>query len=260
MLVFVSLSITPACQEGDEENPPEQEITTQPPANPQTPGHQKARMQFIPKLEAKLGQPLTPEQKKGVALAAQEFMKSMRASQSKFVQAVSAITDISEEEIGEIMPKIGQGMAGGEKNMISKLEATLGRKLTPEELQKIAAADQERKNSMAPVFKKFANDIAATTGLPMEQVLEVLPQGGLQGQGQQNRRGRGNMMANMFQRFDKNKDGKLSKNEVPAFLWKRFSRADADHDSMISKQEFENARKKPMGRPEGKPEEPPEEE
>ena len=46
----------------------------------------------------------------------------------------------------------------------------------------------------------------------------------------------------LFVRFDKNKDDKLAKGEVPPFLWKRFSRADSDGDGSITKQEFEKLR------------------
>jgi len=39
--------------------------------------------------------------------------------------------------------------------------------------------------------------------------------------------------------FDKNKDGKLTKSELPEFLWNRLSKADANSDGEISKDEIE---------------------
>jgi Ca2+-binding EF-hand superfamily protein len=47
----------------------------------------------------------------------------------------------------------------------------------------------------------------------------------------------------LLARFDKNKDGKLQKDELPGFLWKRFSPADEDGDGAITKQEFASLQK-----------------
>jgi hypothetical protein len=49
-----------------------------------------------------------------------------------------------------------------------------------------------------------------------------------------------------FDRFDKNKDGKLTEDEVPAPLWERLSKADAVKDGAITKNAFEAAFKKMM--------------
>jgi hypothetical protein len=43
----------------------------------------------------------------------------------------------------------------------------------------------------------------------------------------------------MFSRFDTNKDGKLSKEEVPAEVWEKLSKADGDADGLVSKDELE---------------------
>ena len=47
----------------------------------------------------------------------------------------------------------------------------------------------------------------------------------------------------MFERLDKNKDGKLTKDEVPERMWQFLSKADANKDGAISKEELEAARK-----------------
>ncbi len=47
--------------------------------------------------------------------------------------------------------------------------------------------------------------------------------------------------AEMFKRMDKNNDGKLSKDEVPEQFWARLSRADANHDDVLTKAELEKA-------------------
>lgn len=48
----------------------------------------------------------------------------------------------------------------------------------------------------------------------------------------------------LFSRFDKNKDGKLTKDEVPAPIWEHLSKADANHDGAVTKDELEAMRKK----------------
>ena len=45
-----------------------------------------------------------------------------------------------------------------------------------------------------------------------------------------------------FGRFDKNKDGKISKAEAPEFLWQRLSRDDANGDGLVSREEFKARR------------------
>jgi Ca2+-binding EF-hand superfamily protein len=45
----------------------------------------------------------------------------------------------------------------------------------------------------------------------------------------------------VFSRFDKNKDGKLTKDEVPAAVWERISKADANHDGAVTKEELKAA-------------------
>jgi hypothetical protein len=58
--------------------------------------------------------------------------------------------------------------------------------------------------------------------------------------------GRGPRMTvdEMFQRDDKNKDGKLTKDEVPERVWSRISRADTNGDGAITKDEMKAAREK----------------
>ncbi len=53
---------------------------------------------------------------------------------------------------------------------------------------------------------------------------------------------RGDHMAKLFERFDANKDGKLTKKEVPERLWERLSAADANKDGAVTKAELEAKR------------------
>ena len=48
----------------------------------------------------------------------------------------------------------------------------------------------------------------------------------------------------MFQRFDKNKDGKLTKDEVPAEVWQHFMKIGAVQNGVVTKDSLAAARKK----------------
>ncbi len=50
--------------------------------------------------------------------------------------------------------------------------------------------------------------------------------------------------AGLLDQFDKNKDGKLTKDEVPAPLWERIANADANKDGTVTKEELEAVHKK----------------
>jgi len=55
---------------------------------------------------------------------------------------------------------------------------------------------------------------------------------------------RGMTTDQVFQRFDKNKDGKLTKSEVSASVWQRMSKADTNGDGAVTKDELKKAREK----------------
>jgi hypothetical protein len=53
------------------------------------------------------------------------------------------------------------------------------------------------------------------------------------------RRARARLSA-MFAAADTNKDGKLTKDELANFVWKRFAKADANGDQAVTKEELQN--------------------
>lgn len=68
---------------------------------------------------------------------------------------------------------------------------------------------------------------------------------------------RANMWNDIFTRFDKNSDGKLTSDELPEPARERFMQADTDADGAISKEEMESFRPRPMERMPERPQEPP---
>ena len=84
----------------------------------------------------------------------------------------------------------------------------------------------------------------------MQEMMAARPQGGPEGKGAP-QGGPGKGGPEMFANADKNKDGKLSKDEVPAEMWERLSKLDKDSDGAVSKEEMAAMRGK--GGPEGGP-------
>ncbi len=72
----------------------------------------------------------------------------------------------------------------------------------------------------------------------MEEMAAARPQGGPEGKGGPQGRPEGKGGPDMFANADKNKDGKLSKDEVPAEMWERLSKLDKDNDGTVSKEEM----------------------
>jgi len=96
-----------------------------------------------------------------------------------------------------------------------------------------------------------ALDANADGGIPIPEYLRVW--------GQWARAGRAGPGAGppgvdeIFERFDRNKDGKLQKNEVPKFAQRFILRADADGNDVVTREELElsRQRQRPGGRPAG---------
>ena len=82
-----------------------------------------------------------------------------------------------------------------------------------------------------------------------QEMMAARPQGGPEGKGAP-QGGPGKGGPEMFANADKNKDGKLSKDEVPAEMWERLSKLDKDSDGAVSKEEMAAMRGK--GGPDGK--------
>jgi len=134
---------------------------------------------IIGKIEAKIGRELTTNQRRSIQEAAQKEVRALKAEQDKFVVAIAGITKLPKEKIWEFMPKIGGNNAGFDKNMIPKLEKSLGRSLTTGEMEKIRAADKAKKTAMKPIQEAFAGTIARESGLSKEEALALLPKIGL---------------------------------------------------------------------------------
>ncbi len=89
--------------------------------------------------------------------------------------------------------------------------------------------------------------LSLATALALAVVLAVpavAEEGAKEGKG---KRGKGKC-ARAFKKFDKDGSGTLTSDEVPAKLWSRLSKADADGDGAVSKAEAKAAKKARKGR------------
>ncbi len=58
-------------------------------------------------------------------------------------------------------------------------------------------------------------------------------------------------VSGIFRRYDENKDGKLTKDEAPDWLWQRYAGADANGDGALTPEEVEQSRRDRAASPSG---------
>src|SRR5258708_39551447 len=84
-----------------------------------------ASVDLLQKIEARLGRPLTADQRRQFAIAATSLRDAMLPPQQKFAQTVAQIFRLPLAEVQAMAPDIG-GNRGYDGGMISKLQARLG--------------------------------------------------------------------------------------------------------------------------------------
>ncbi|OGW87617.1 MAG: hypothetical protein A3A81_04700 [Omnitrophica bacterium RIFCSPLOWO2_01_FULL_45_10b] len=129
---------------------------------------------FLEKIESQRGAPLTEGEKQRFIQTIQAIMEAVKVQRFEFIQKISQITKLSPTQISQIMPKIGRKARPLDENMIPKIEVLLGRTLTTDEMHEIHAADQERKQAMAPIREGFVTQLTLVTGLSPEAVSTIL--------------------------------------------------------------------------------------
>jgi len=131
---------------------------------------------LVSKIEAKLGKPLTQPQKMQLRTASLKWRDGMNSAVDTFAGKLSTITGIQLEEIKGWMPKIGYTNEPYQKDVISKIEAKLGKKLTAEQMEQIKKASGDKKAAMSEVTQTFVSTLAGITGLSKEDLQQMLPQ------------------------------------------------------------------------------------
>ena len=125
----------------------------------------------------------------------------------------------------------------------------------------VTALDTDRDGSVSAAEMAAAPRALATLDknsdgrIALEEVMVRRPEGGERGGGEQGVAVSPDLVSTLFS-FDENKDGKLSKAEVPERMQGIFLRADADHDGLLTRDELTKAtvaqeRRAPGGPPPG---------
>src|SRR5258705_12036591 len=136
-----------------------------------------ASLDLLQKIEARLGRPLTADQRRQFAIAATSLRDAMLPPQQKFAQTVAQIFKLPLAEVQAMAPDTGnRGYDGG---MISKLEARIGRSVTPQELQQLRTADNAKKAELSEIESRLLPQFVQSTGLSREQLLQLLPTVGI---------------------------------------------------------------------------------
>ncbi|MCC7495516.1 MAG: hypothetical protein IT204_24410 [Fimbriimonadaceae bacterium] len=117
-----------------------------------------------------------------------------------------------------------------------------------EQLFKQFDADQDgcltQAEAPTEVWQRIAPADVNTDGKVSADELKALAEAGLADKGRPGKPGEGRPAGELFAKYDKNKDGALTQDEVPAEAWQRLSKADANQDGKITAAEFEAARAK----------------
>jgi hypothetical protein len=137
-----------------------------------------ANLDLLQKIETRLGRPLTDDQRRQFAIAATSLRDAMVPPQQKFAQIVAQIFKLPLSEVQTMAPAIG-GNSGFDHGMIPKLEARIGRSLTPQELQQVRTADNAKKADLSEIESKWMPRFVQSTGLSREQLLQLLPTVGI---------------------------------------------------------------------------------
>lgn len=132
------------------------------------------KSQLTLKIESKLGRELTNDEKRAYLIAVRKVIAEIELIQQKFVKDIAEITGITTDKIWDWIPQQGRQPDPKYKNMISKIEKELDRKLTKEEIDKIMKADENKKKSLLTAQSKFADELSQITGIPMKEIMFML--------------------------------------------------------------------------------------
>ncbi len=133
------------------------------------------KSQLMQKIESRLGRELTKDENRAYLVSVRKAIAGIESIQQKFVKDISDITGITNDKIWDWIPRQGGKPDPKYKNMISKIEKELGRELKKEEIARIMKADENKKNSIKAIQKKFADELSGITGIPANDILLMLP-------------------------------------------------------------------------------------
>lgn len=135
---------------------------------------QKAREIFA-KIEEQLGRTLNMQEKMEIIQAFKVNYQKMSEAKKKFALTVSRMTGIDLGQIRKWMPPPYGTNPNYHRDMIPRIEETLGRKITSAEMETIKAASKEKNAVLYSCKDELIKKLSRITGLGNEAIESLLP-------------------------------------------------------------------------------------
>lgn len=133
---------------------------------------------LVDRIERASGRTLKADERQRVNRSVTTMVEGLAPPRNTFVSDVSRLSGVDEAKIWAMMPRVG-GPADQDKNMVPKLEAAMGRELTPGQRERLRDADGRKKAAIASLRQRFATDVSAVTGVDVDKLLGLLPKVGI---------------------------------------------------------------------------------
>jgi hypothetical protein len=129
---------------------------------------------LLQKVEAQRGQALAPGQRQQFTQATADLRAATLPAQEGFVRALAQTFRLDQSVVQAMVPATDADHVGLRLNVVSTIEARLGRPVTPVELQQIRAADNAKKAEISEIQSRYAGELARIAGLSKEQIQRIL--------------------------------------------------------------------------------------
>ena len=136
---------------------------------------EQANFDLMQKIEARLGKPMTSDQRQQFARTATTLRDASLMPQQQFLQDIARNFKLPLPDV----QAVAQASGAGSRDMISRLEVRLGRSVTSEELQQVRMADNATNAKISEIQSQFVLQFVQITGLSREQMQQLLPTAGM---------------------------------------------------------------------------------
>lgn len=134
---------------------------------------------LLQKVEARRGQPLTPEQRRQFARTAASLFEALLPPRQKFARSIARTFKLPEGEVQAMLPVISGEIVGFDNGVIRRIEARLDRAVMSQELQQMRVADNASQAEMNEILSRYADELGQVAGLSKEQIRRLMPTMGI---------------------------------------------------------------------------------
>ena len=130
---------------------------------------------LLQKAEAQRGQPLTPEQRLEFSQTIALLREALQPAQQNFARSVARVFNLPPSKVQAMLPAIGTNDGSFDKGLIPEIEASMGRTITAQELQRLRASDNAKQAEMNEILSRYVEDLGRIAGLSKEQIRRIFP-------------------------------------------------------------------------------------